>query len=190
MRSMPFLILHGWQGSGPQHWQSWLAGRLRDSGERVSYPELPEPDTPRLDRWLDALDTELAREPSGLAVLCHSLGCVLWLHHARRQDGSRAERVLLVAPPSPSVELPGVDGFFPLSVEPDEVARAAGSTEIVAADEDPYCPEGASRLYGEPLRLPVRVIAGGGHLNTDAGYGPWPEVERWCVGSAEHRTED
>ncbi|HEX6460239.1 MAG TPA: alpha/beta hydrolase [Thermoleophilaceae bacterium] len=187
---MPFLILHGWQGSGPQHWQTWLARRLRERGERVSYPELPEPDTPRLDRWLAALDAELAREARGLVVLCHSLGCVLWLQHARRRDGSRVERVLLVAPPSPSAELPGVQGFFPLAVEPDDVARAAGSTEIVAADEDPYCPEGALRLYGEPLGLQVRVIAGAGHLNTDAGYGPWPEVERWCLGSAEHGAED
>lgn len=155
----------------------------------MSYPELPEPDTPRLDRWLDALDAELAPDPSGLVVLCHSLGCVLWLQHARRASDRRAERVLLVAPPSPSAELPGVDGFFPLSVEPEDVARAARSTEIVAADDDPYCPEGALRLYGEPLGVPVRVVEGGGHLNTDAGYGPWPEVERWSLRSAEHGAE-
>jgi predicted alpha/beta hydrolase family esterase len=187
---MSFLILHGWQGSGPRHWQTWLAQRLGVRGERVSYPELPEPDTPRLDRWLEALGGELAREPSGLVVLCHSLACVLWLHHARLAEGRQAERVLLVAPPSPSAELPGVKGFFPLAVEPDQVARAAGSTEIVAADDDPYCPEGAERLYGEPLDVPVRVIDGGGHLNTDAGYGPWPDVERWCLGSAEQDAED
>jgi uncharacterized protein len=191
MPSMSFLILHGWQGSGPGHWQTWLAGRLRDRGERVSYPELPEPDAPRLDRWREALDLELAREPGGLVVLCHSLACVLWLQHARVTDGSpRAQRVLLVAPPSPSAELPGVQGFFPLSVEPADVARAAGSTQIVASHDDPYCPEGAERLYGEPLELHVRVVAGGGHINPDAGYGPWPAVERWCLGSAEDGAED
>ena len=107
MPSMSFLILHGWQGSGPVHWQTSLTGRLRDRGERVSYPELPEPDTPRLDRWCEALDLELAREPGGLVVLCHSLACVLWLQHARVTDGyPRAERVLLVAPPSPTAVRP------------------------------------------------------------------------------------
>jgi len=65
----------------------------------VSYPRLPEPDAPRLDRWLDALERELAREQGGMVVLCHSLACVLWLQHARVTDGyPRAERVLLVAP--------------------------------------------------------------------------------------------
>jgi predicted alpha/beta hydrolase family esterase len=185
-----FLILHGHYGSGPGHWQTWLAARLRERGSRVSYPELPERDAPRLDRWLEALDAELARAPDGPVVLCHSLACVLWLQHAGRGSSPRADRVLLVAPPSPSAELPGVHGFFPLSVEPEEVARAAGSTRIVATDNDPYCPEGAERLYGEPLSLPVSLVEGGGHLNPDAGYGPWPEVERWCLGSAQERFKD
>jgi|SRR5689334_4587837 serine hydrolase len=179
---MSFLMLHGWQGSGPGHWQTWLAEQLRSHGESVRYPELPEPDTPRLDRWLEALDAELALSPDGLVVLCHSLACVLWLQHAHRcVDEPPAERVLLVAPPSPAASLPGVRGFFPLAVEPDEVARAARSTLVVASDDDPYCEEGAERLYGEPLALPVHVIGGGGHINPDAGYGPWPDVERWCL---------
>ena len=185
---MCFLVLHGWQGSGPGHWQTWLAERLRTRGESVCYPELPEPDAPRLDRWLEALELEMARLPDAPVVVCHSLACVLWLQYAHAGAvGAHAERALLVSPPSPSAELPGVEGFFPLAVEPAAAARAAGSTLIVASDDDPYCVEGAERLYGEPLELPVHVVAGGGHLNADAGYGPWPDIERWCL--TEHGLE-
>ena len=53
-----FLILHGWEGSGPEHWQSWLAERLRAAGEVVAYPALPDPYAPRLGAWLRALDAE------------------------------------------------------------------------------------------------------------------------------------
>ena len=49
---MRFLILHGWQGSGPEHWQTWLAGRLRAAGHHVQYPELPACDEPWL-RWVE-----------------------------------------------------------------------------------------------------------------------------------------
>jgi len=186
---MRFLILHGLQGSGPTHWQTWLAGRLRGRGERVSYPDLPEPDAPRLEAWLHVLDAEL-RDPDGLVVLCHSLACVLWLQHARRCEGPPVERVLLAAPPSPSVALPGVRGFFPLSVEPADVARSAGCTRVVGSDADPYCPEGAERLYAKPLELPSDSLAGAGHINPEAGYGQWPAVERWCLDSAEHGLQD
>ena len=59
MPSMSFLILHGWQGSGPGHWQTWLAGRLRDRGERVSYPELPEhPDHALFFKFVDPSEAE------------------------------------------------------------------------------------------------------------------------------------
>jgi hypothetical protein len=186
---MSFLILHGLQGSGPDHWQRWLARRLRERGERVSCPDLPEPDSPRLDWWLEALEREL-RDPDGVVVVCHSLACVLWLQHAHGgAPAGPVDRVLLVAPPSPSVALPA-RGFFPLSVEPGEVAAAAGSTLVVWSDDDPYCPEGAERLYADPLELRSCGLPGRGHINPDSGFGAWPAAERWCLGSAEDGFKD
>jgi predicted alpha/beta hydrolase family esterase len=36
------LIRHGWQNRRPEG--HWLAGRLRDDGHEVRYPQFPEPD--------------------------------------------------------------------------------------------------------------------------------------------------
>ena len=78
-----FLILHGLEGSGPDHWQTWLAGRLRERGERVSYPHLPDPFDPHPADWDRALDEELSLLDAPV-VLCHSLACLLWLRRAAR----------------------------------------------------------------------------------------------------------
>jgi serine hydrolase len=181
MHAMPFLILHGWQGSGPDHWQTWLADRLRERGHEVSYPELPDPDEPSLDGWLAAFDEHLSR-PEGLVVLCHSLACIVWLHRARTVESAPVERALLVAPPSGIVDTMGLPGFFPLQAAPADVGRAARSTLLVHSDDDPYCPEGAGSLFAEPLGIRAELLPGAGHINTDAGYGPWPALERWCLG--------
>jgi predicted alpha/beta hydrolase family esterase len=175
------LIVHGLGGSGPDHWQTWLAGRLREQGLAVSYPDLPEPDSPRLEAWLETLGAELERlGPDGLVVACHSLGAVTWLHLAARTDRSLAERVLLVAPPSAGSDVPEIAEFVPAPLDAEAVARAAGSTRVVCSDAgDPYRPEGPELF--EPLGLPIDVIAGGGHLNPDAGFGPWAAVEAWCL---------
>ena len=94
-----FLILHGLEGSGPDHWQSWLANRLRERGERVSYPHLPEPFDPHPSDWERALGAELPLLESPV-VLCHSLACLLWLRAITRPSAAAlASRVLLVAPP-------------------------------------------------------------------------------------------
>jgi uncharacterized protein len=186
MPARSFLILHGWQGSGPGHWQTWLAARLRAAGERVAYPDLPDADMPMLEPWLAALAGELRELPGERTVLCHSLACVLWLHHVAAEPGpeGRAGRVLLVAPPSPDVHVSELQIFFPAPLDPEAVHAAAGETRLVCSDDDPYCPEGAATRYGEPLALPTEIVPGGGHLNPEAGFGPWPALEAWCLTGA------
>jgi uncharacterized protein len=179
--SRSFLILHGLEGSGPDHWQTWLAGRLRERGERVSYPDLPDPFDPRPEEWLAALQPELAALEGERIVLCHSLACLLWLLNAREGATDVADRVLLVAPACTD-EVEPVVRFQPHGVTIDDVRRAAGQTLMFWGDPDPYCPETApvafDGLFERSKRFP-----GGGHLNTDSGYGPWPDVEAWALRS-------
>jgi serine hydrolase len=176
MAARNFLILHGLGGSGPGHWQTWLAARLRADNERVAYPDLPDADMPSLHAWRATLEGELAALPEGDAiVVCHSLSCLLWLHHLA-DGGAQASRVLLVAPPSEGAGLPEIAAFFPAPLP-----AVSGGARLVCSDDDPYCPEGAATLYGGPLGIPVDLITGGGHLNPETGYGPWPAVEAWCL---------
>ena len=177
-----YLILHGYVGSGPEHWQTWLAERLRAAGERVAYPDLPDPDAPERDAWRAALGRELQ---DGATVVAHSLACIVWLDHcAQPVSSARPDRVLLVAPPSQAGAPDELAGFFPVPLDPGPVAAAAGSTRLVCAPDDPYCPEDAALLYGAPLGLPVDEIPGAGHINPETGYGPWPGVEAWCYGAS------
>lgn len=175
-----FLFIHGWTGSGPQHWQRWLADELSRRGTRVRFPDLPNDEQPLLAEWLEALDAELAGAPARLSVICHSLGCWLWLHHAcQRKAAVPVRRVLLVAPPSPAWAIPELAGFPP-PLDADAVGRAARMTRLVYSVDDPYCVGGAGAAFAS-LGLEADVIPGGAHLNTDAGYGPWPSALDWCL---------
>jgi predicted alpha/beta hydrolase family esterase len=185
-----FLILHGWEGSGPDHWQTWLAARLRATGEHVQFPVMPEPDEPRVEAWQAALGSELAELSGGQGngdnraervVICHSLACLLWMRHAVAPVGPRVDRVLLVAPPSPWFD--GLPGWGEPPMDAAAIARAAGVTRLVCSPDDPYCPEGADVSYAEALRVPVDCILGAGHFNEEAGFGAWPAVEAWAYGA-------
>jgi predicted alpha/beta hydrolase family esterase len=128
------------------------------------------------------LRSELAALRGERIVLCHSLSCRLWLLNARDTQAMAAERVLLVAPPClESVE--AVARFRPDGVSAADVRRVAEKTLMVCSDEDPYCPAGAVNTCAEPLGLDYKLIGGAGHVNTDAGYGPWPWVEQWALGA-------
>ena len=173
-----FLILHGFQNHRPaDHWQHHLADRLSELGHHVVYPGLPDPDDPELDVWLGELAGHLgALDPAAeRVVVAHSLSVVLWLHAVDRGlPGLKVDRVLLVAPPSPSVlaGIPEVAGFAPPPLE----STLPGPTLLAAGDDDPYCSEGARTAYGDPLGIPTVILPGAAHLDLDAGYGDWPAV--------------
>lgn len=117
----------------------------------------------------------------GYDVVAHSLGAVLWLHHAADPgDSPRAARVMLVAPPSPHSTFPEIAEFFPPPMDIDTVRRCADGTVLVAGSDDPLLPEGIADAYGRPLKMATTIIADGAHLNTEAGYGAWPAVLDWC----------
>ena len=170
-----------------------MAGRPA-AGEResVALPALPDTDTPRLQRWQPVLAEELAGLSGERVVLCHSLGVVLWLHHVSEHESPEpfAERVLLVAPPSPGISSAScAASSLCRSTQPRSAARPRAAPAWVCSDNDPYCPEGAAGAYGDPLELPVDVLAGEGHLNPDSGHGLWPEVEAWARGERDELTD-
>ncbi|MFI9587654.1 RBBP9/YdeN family alpha/beta hydrolase [Streptomyces sp. NPDC052236] len=183
-----FLILHGWQNHRPEgHWQHWLAGELTRLGHRVDYPQLPDPDDPDLESWLEELRRRLdalAAQGGERVVVCHSLAVPLWLHAVARGPESMridVDRVLLVAPPSREVltKYEEVAGFAP-PVLPT-LPALPGTVRLVGTDDDPHCAGGAAEHYGRPLALDTDTVPGGAHLDLDAGYGPWPAVLAWCL---------
>jgi uncharacterized protein len=103
MRRRSFLILHGVENQRPAgHWRYDLAQRLRERGEQVSYPQLPDPDRPALAAWVEDIKAELGMMLGERVVVCHSLACAAWFHLAAGCDEPPASRVLLVSPPGPS----------------------------------------------------------------------------------------
>ena len=181
-RTVPVVIVPGWQGSGDGHWQTWLEEQLHAAGRTTLRPDFADLDHPDPADWLAALRVALAGQPAdAFDVVAHSLGAVLWLHHVADPGGSpRAARVLLVSPPSPHTAIDEIAAFFPPPLDIDAVRKGADGTVLVGGEGDPYLPEGIAAAYGLPLKIATTVVAGGGHLNPDSGYGEWPAVADWC----------
>jgi uncharacterized protein len=181
-RTVPTVLLHGINGSGPEHWQTWLSGQLTEAGREVRFPGLPNADSPDLIEWLAALDEALTGLPDdGFDVLAHSLGAALWMHHAlAATDAPRPARVALVALPAAGLLPAEASTFAPIPLDVDAIRRAADGTVLVGGDDDPYCPGGIARVYGAPLKMAATVIPSAGHINAESGYGPWPAVLDWC----------
>lgn len=184
------LIIHGWTNRRPVgHWQRSLAATLRDQGHLVSYPQLPNPDQPLLDEWLEVLTAELdqfdevaSRASEPLIVLAHSLGCVAWMQLADRGLLKQpADRVLLVAPPEPAPISPVPSFVMDLSDGRAErvVKGSAREVTLVGSDADVWQPSGIQAGVGDMIGLEAVVVHGAKHFSTLDGFTQWQGVIDW-----------
>ena len=166
----PVLILPGWQGSGPAHWQSrWeaLYGHVRVEQHDWMRP-LRGDWSMRLEETLLGLD---ARQ--GPAVLvAHSLGCQLvaaWAAHSRQTH--RVRGALLVAPGD--TESDALRHLLP-SWSPLVLQRLPFRSVLVASRTDPFCSLDRARLMAQAWGSRLEVLEDAGHINADSQLGDWP----------------
>jgi uncharacterized protein len=170
----PVLVVPGWTGSGPDHWQSrWQ--RANPEWRRV---EQADWDNPRPASWTAALAGAIDDAPAPPVLVAHSLGALTVARWAAEGGSARVAAAFLVVPPD--VERPDtppeLKAFAPLPSE-----RLPFPSVLVASRTDPFMSWERALVLAANWSARVRDAGAAGHLNTAAGFGPWPEGERWLA---------
>lgn len=184
---MMIVIVYGYDGSGPEHWQRWLAGELRAHDVPVEFPELPDPAAPQCDMWVAELRriVDAATEP--VTFVCHSLGCWALDHLLAERGAAGIHAALLVAPPSPHLIFEPIESFLPPPQARAAWAPLAAHSLLIGSDDDDFtAAEEFAEIAGR-LGVGVELLAGAGHINVASGYGPWPRALDWlrAVGAVD-----
>lgn len=174
------IIVYGYDGSGPGHWQRWLEDELRRRQVPVTFPELPDPSAPQKDAWVAALaDAVAAACGAPITFVCHSLGCWAVDHLLAKPATFNAHGALLVSPPSPFLLFEPVETFLPPPRCAGAWAPLAQRALVVGSDNDEFTSAEEFEGIARTLRVGCRIIPGAGHINIAAGYGPWPFALEW-----------
>ncbi len=162
------LILPGYLGSGPDHWQSRWERKL-STARRV---EQRDWERPNREEWVETVTREVLAATRPAVLVAHSLGVVAALH-AAQQSGDKVAGAFLVAPPSEAVirEMPAVDSAF----LPIPRGRLAFPAIMVGSSNDPYADASFTRRLAEDIGAHFIDAGAAGHINVDSGHGPWPE---------------
>ena len=162
------LIMPGWLGSGPNHWQMQWA---REHGYAVV--EQNDWQRPRRGDWLARLDEVILDTPGSLVLVAHSLACILvaaWATFSRHT--ARVQGALLVAPgdverPELSDRLPG---WAPISRQP-----LPFKSILVGSQNDPYCRADRAQALAQDWGAQWLDLGLAGHINADTSLGAWPQ---------------
>lgn len=158
---MNTLIVPGLNGSGPDHWQTWLEARI-PGARRVVQEDWG---TPELPRWATAVEREIEAANGRVVLVAHSFGCLAAVTAAARHT-DRVAGALLVAPADPAK----------FGVGPQLPKHHLGYPCILVASRNaPWVALGTARHWAG--RWGSRFIDLGecGHINAEAGFGAWYE---------------
>jgi uncharacterized protein len=162
------LIIPGFRGSEPEHWQSRWEAKL-PSSRRVVQDDWERPE---LAAWRGRIAEEVTRGAGPVVLLAHSLG-VLATVHAAPFLPSKVKGAFLVAPPSQNI-LSIFDAVDPAFVAPPREPLAFPAV-LVASRNDKYSSFEESEVLAKALGARLVDAGFSGHINSESGHGPWPE---------------
>jgi predicted alpha/beta hydrolase family esterase len=165
----PVLILPGWQGSGPEHWQSRWEVLYGD--QRVEQHDWMRP---LRGDWISRLEDVVLAQPGPVLLAAHSLGCVLvaaWAAHS--QNTHRVRAALLVAPG----DVEQVDELRSClhSWSPLPQQALPFPTLLLGSQNDPYCRLDRAQTFARQWGSEFIDYGARGHINAQSGLGDWPE---------------
>ena len=166
----PVLIVPGWGDSGDEHWQT-LWEKANPDFQRVVQRDWLYP---ICHEWVQALAAGIRAAGRPVVLAAHSLGC-LAIAHCVREEKLPIHGALLVVPPD--VERPDfppvLEGFAPIPRD-----RLPFASIVVASRNDPFSDFARAEALAAAWGSRFVDVGEQGHVNTDAGFGPWPLGER------------
>lgn len=156
--------LHGSEGA---HWQTWLERQFA----RALRVEQDDWDAPHVERWAQKVRDLLARERGPFVIAAHSFGCLATAHALAQAAQTRAADVvgvLFVAPANPRKF--AFAGDF-------DARRLNVPSIVVGSESDPWMTLADAREFAQRLGSAFVNLGDAGHINTAAGYGPWPRAK-------------
>lgn len=173
-----FLILPGYGGSGPQHWQTLWENR-DPAFRRVAQKDW---NRPVAHEWAESVEREAAAADGDVILVAHSLACLLvahWAAMSRPEVKAKVKAALLVGPPDPAGPVFPKEsaGFVPFPTGPLPFRSL-----VVASTDDPYGSVAFCLRCSQEWGSRFEVIGPKGHINAASGLGEWEEGRNLLAG--------
>lgn len=161
------LTLPGWQGSGPEHWQTrWEQCHGYQRVQQHNWMQ------PLRGDWMMQLEQAVLAARQPVLLVAHSLGCVLvaaWAAHSQHTGSVRA--ALLVAPGD--VERDALRDTPLRSWRPIVRQRLPFASTLVASHSDPYCSFDRAAALAHDWGSALVDAGNAGHINAESQLGDW-----------------
>lgn len=176
-------IIHQWMAGADGDWRPWLRSELEKKGYEVFVPDMPDIDTPVIEKWVSHLAEIVGTPDEGTYFIGHSIGCQAIMRYLEKlPDNEKVGGAIFVA------------GWFNMAnLEDEETEKIAkpwiespinfkklktilSKSVLIISDNDPYNAFEENKNKFTEIGSKIIVLHGAGHITTEDGFTELPVV--------------
>lgn len=174
-------IIHGWEGYPEEGWYPWLRDKLILEGFETKVLEMPETETPTLNKWLSHLKKAVKNPDTETFLIGHSLGCITTLRFIESlEKDQKIAGAVLVAGFGHDLEYPGYQGefksFFVQKINWEKIKKHCQKFVAIHSDNDPWVPLKHNQIYQDNLGAESIIEHNRGHFSGGDGVKELPKA--------------
>lgn len=171
------LIVHGFQGRPGTGWKLWIKKRLEEKGFRIFAPQMPDPDHPKAEDWVNCLSAVVGKPDSDTYFIGHSLGCPAILRYLETlYKDQQVGGAILVAAPADNRGHSEIESFFSSLFDWKRIKSACKKFTLIHSEDDKIVPVDHAFIYQKNLGAEAIIVKGMGHFSSDEGIMEAPVI--------------
>lgn len=175
------IIVHQWMAGADGDWRPWLKEELEKLGYEVLVPEMPDIDTPVIEKWVDKLAEVVGVPNSDTYFIGHSIGCQTIIRYLETINTPVGGAVFVAGwfnlenledKETEEIAKPWIE--TPIDLE--KVKSVLPKATLIISDNDPFdCLEENKAKFAQIMTKGI-VMPNAGHFEAKDGFTELPEV--------------
>ncbi|WP_304210236.1 alpha/beta hydrolase [Helicobacter canis] len=167
-------IIHGFNSTSEYAWIPSVKKDLQDLGYSVKALDMPTPDKPSLEQWIEHLNRQVTTLDSSTYFITHSLGGIAllqFLSQAELKKDSKIGGIILVAPFDKPLEiLPILNNFTQTKPNYKALQKHLNLAVVISSKDDKIVPHALSKEVAKSLNARLIATDKGGHFMDQDGF--------------------
>jgi len=180
-------LVHCWGGNINDGWYPWIKKELEKLNVEVIMEDMPNTETPKIDEWVDKLNSIVNSLDEDTYFIGHSIGCQTIMRYLETKDITNIGGILFVAPwldllPDEMDEESNEVAYEWINkpIDFSKVKQFSNNIHAIFSTNDYYVSLDQEKEFQDKLNAITIRVVDKGHISEEDGIKELPEILDEC----------
>ena len=168
-------LVHCWDGTSSDGWYPWLEEKINDQNVKLIKFDMPNSANPKIDEWVDYLNSKVDLLNEETYFIGHSIGCQTILRYLETKEITKIGGILFVAPwldllPEAIEDEDSYNTAQPWINTPidfEKVKQFTNNISCIFSDNDYFVSIEQEKKFRNKLNAKTVIVNNKGHISQD-----------------------